>query len=270
MRKISTDYDLPLAEFLTLLENIRSSHGGDIPPRTILPRVMLSCAFCGKEFIRPAYEVTKHIKKGLTDFYCCKEHSQAHLAVKNSKTCPGCGKIIRLSGRTKGAKTCPDCAAMFKKPSNPRYPAIEKTCPVCNRTFMAVHRRRGQYAIYCCKRCAEIGHSWAMSGQGNPHWRDGMTPLREQPHCARAYREMRPLVIARDGNACALCGAAEQRIEVHHIDWHPMNNAAVNLITLCTQCHRKLHGMPWEQYQAEALPKLTAYTGQFAVSMTSN
>ena len=97
-----------------------------------------------------------------------------------------------------------------------------------------------------------------------------MTPLREQPHCARAYREMRPLVIARDGNACALCGAAEQRIEVHHIDWHPMNNAAVNLITLCTQCHRKLHGMPWEQYQAEVLPKLTAYTGQLAVSMTSN
>ena len=271
MQKKATDYAMPLAEFLKLQETIRSFHGGNIPLHHQLPRVILSYAWCGLEFVRPAYVVAKNIRKGMKDFYCCKEHSCAHHAVKNSKTCPGCGRIIKHTGRTKGAKTCPECAAKFKKPSQVpvEHQPREKICPICNKLFMSAHRGRGIFAKYCSKRCSEIAHSILMSGKGNPRYRHGMTPLREQVHSARAFRQFRPLILDRDQHRCVLCGKEETRLEVHHMDLIPINNVATNLITLCSKCHRILHGMKEEQYKRDILPTLREYTEQHAVLLIS-
>ena len=271
MPKKATDYAIPLEEFLKLLETTRSFHGGSIPPHYQLPRVILSCAWCGLEFVKPAYVVTKSLRKGRKDFYCCKDHSCAHHAIKNSKKCPGCGRIIRLTGRTKGAKTCPECASLFKKPSHVpiEHQPKKKICPICNNPFMAAHRGHGIFAKYCSKRCSEIAHSIRMSGKGNPRYRHGMIPLREQAHSARAFRQLRPLILDRDQHRCVLCGRDNIRLEVHHIDLIPIDNFATNLITLCSKCHRSLHGMKEELYKLDILPKLREYSEQNVVLLTS-
>jgi 5-methylcytosine-specific restriction endonuclease McrA len=52
---------------------------------------------------------------------------------------------------------------------------------------------------------------------------------------------MRPLILQRDSHACVVCGTMSDRLEVHHIDNWPMNNAASNLVTLCSGHHRQWH-----------------------------
>lgn len=41
-------------------------------------------------------------------------------------------------------------------------------------------------------------------------------------------------------NACAECGSTE-KLERHHIDQNPMNNAPLNVVVLCSTCHHKQH-----------------------------
>jgi hypothetical protein len=42
--------------------------------------------------------------------------------------------------------------------------------------------------------------------------------------------------------ACVLCGSRE-KVQVHHIDGSPENNLARNLLTVCSFCHMRLHGL---------------------------
>lgn len=45
------------------------------------------------------------------------------------------------------------------------------------------------------------------------------------------------------GTECARCGA-KTGLQIHHKDRNPANNAPSNLITLCGNCHTRLH---WEE-----------------------
>lgn len=40
---------------------------------------------------------------------------------------------------------------------------------------------------------------------------------------------------------CSTCGRDSSRLSVHHVDGNPMNNSALNLLTLCGSCHRRSH-----------------------------
>jgi hypothetical protein len=42
------------------------------------------------------------------------------------------------------------------------------------------------------------------------------------------------------GPQCQMCGSS-QRLQVHHNDRNPTNNAPENVRTLCARCHRALH-----------------------------
>jgi 5-methylcytosine-specific restriction endonuclease McrA len=79
-----------------------------------------------------------------------------------------------------------------------------------------------------------------MAKEGNPRWKDGASASRVQPHVTRRFRELRPLVMKRDGQRCVLCEATD-RLEVHHIDENPLNNRTANLVTLCRPCHETVH-----------------------------
>jgi hypothetical protein len=40
---------------------------------------------------------------------------------------------------------------------------------------------------------------------------------------------------------CEMCGATTRRLDVHHRDENPLNNAVENRIVLCRSCHLKGH-----------------------------
>lgn len=50
-------------------------------------------------------------------------------------------------------------------------------------------------------------------------------------------------------SACSECGSKND-LHVHHIDRNPANNDPVNLITLCSSCHLKLH---WREDRAKRM-----------------
>ena len=60
---------------------------------------------------------------------------------------------------------------------------------------------------------------------------------------ASDYGELRQQVLRRDGWSCQLCGE-KRNLEVHHKELrsHSGDDSDRNLITLCNQCHRQVHG----------------------------
>lgn len=70
-------------------------------------------------------------------------------------------------------------------------------------------------------------------------WRTVYEAYMESP----AWREIRGLVIARDGGACRACGAGEG-LHVHHIHYKSLGREdGRELITLCLGCHRLEHSL---------------------------
>jgi len=58
------------------------------------------------------------------------------------------------------------------------------------------------------------------------------------------WQKKRLLVFKRDKWACRTCGATDKTLCVHHSKYtkkYPYNEPMKNLITLCEDCHKKLH-----------------------------
>lgn len=58
------------------------------------------------------------------------------------------------------------------------------------------------------------------------------------------YQKLRQEILRRDGWRCQFCGRRED-LQVHHIESRGRlgNDSEENLITLCADCHRAVHGM---------------------------
>lgn len=74
-------------------------------------------------------------------------------------------------------------------------------------------------------------------------WRQGgLTPRQRLLIAARkTARERYWDVYDRDSYECPVCGAADVSFHVHHIDGDALNNHFVNLIGICSRCHRHEH-----------------------------
>ena len=61
-----------------------------------------------------------------------------------------------------------------------------------------------------------------------------------------AYENLRQNVLRRDGWRCQSCGAMAN-LEIHHQEFrsHSGDDSELNLITLCTACHRQRHRAPF-------------------------
>lgn len=62
-----------------------------------------------------------------------------------------------------------------------------------------------------------------------------------------AWARARKARLQRDGYQCQRCGLTKSqvdkaggRLEVHHLDSDPENNVIVNLLSVCSSCHRAL------------------------------
>lgn len=61
---------------------------------------------------------------------------------------------------------------------------------------------------------------------------------REIVVASRSHTRARAIALK---GACAECGGAGTRLEVHHKDFDELNNEPSNLICLCTKCHHAKH-----------------------------
>jgi len=227
----------------------------------------LSCANKGKR--NPAYgkKDNREKSKKITKFI--KENQNKHLC-----KC-GCGKYIEIkrrhykkgipeykhshylkiytwnrdkkiqsnTGRTHFKKgQHPSPATEFKKghkgwnknlppEKHPSYidgrSIIPNYCPICNKkiSWNAKH----------CRSCAKIQEK-------NPLWNNGSS---FEPYPNEFNNVLRENIRQRDDYKCQLCGVpqieCEQRLSVHHIDYNKKNNKSNNLISLCFNCHNKVH-----------------------------
>ena len=66
-------------------------------------------------------------------------------------------------------------------------------------------------------------------------------PMRLDP---LSYNSLRQQILRRDGWRCQSCGMMSN-LEVHHTEFRSQSGADSedNLITLCTGCHAKVHGL---------------------------
>ena len=57
-----------------------------------------------------------------------------------------------------------------------------------------------------------------------------------------SYRELHRQVLERDRWRCQTCGSVQQ-LQVHHLKFrsHSGGDAEQNLITLCAECHARMH-----------------------------
>jgi 5-methylcytosine-specific restriction endonuclease McrA len=73
-----------------------------------------------------------------------------------------------------------------------------------------------------------------------------MSPTRPEPGPLRldpvSYESLLQQTLRRDGWRCQLCGTMSN-LEVHHKRFrsHSGHDSEENLITLCTQCHARIH-----------------------------
>jgi 5-methylcytosine-specific restriction endonuclease McrA len=59
---------------------------------------------------------------------------------------------------------------------------------------------------------------------------------------SQGYHELHRQVLQRDGWRCQTCGSM-QHLQVHHLKFrsHSGGDAEQNLITLCADCHARMH-----------------------------
>ncbi len=59
---------------------------------------------------------------------------------------------------------------------------------------------------------------------------------------SQGYHELHRQVLERDGWRCQTCGSM-QHLQVHHLKFrsHSGGDAEQNLITLCADCHARMH-----------------------------
>lgn len=247
---------LPLEEWLLLRQTILSLPNVDTSKRINLPPVTTSCAQCQTPLHRTAFEVTKHMKRGHTEFFCTTKCWADRQNEKNyghaQATCQECGARAPRGVR-RGSSKNTYCSNACLEKKRERDKAARRAawpwmnCAECTVPFQysLAHKRHrakaGRGPIqFCGKTCADRAHSRKMSGEANPGYLHGLSPARKQAHSARAFREVRAEIRGRDQQVCALCNRAG-KVHVHHINHRPLDNRWANLICVCPKCHFRLH-----------------------------
>lgn len=117
----------------------------------------------------------------------------------------------------------------------------DKKCNYCNNLFTPKHN----IIKYCSKKCF-INYKKEFSIlNNNPNWKGGITNENKKQRQSDKYKEWRISVFARDNYTCQHCKTIGGILHCHHIEHFSKNKdlrfEINNGLTLCFNCHKKLH-----------------------------
>ena len=108
-----------------------------------------------------------------------------------------------------------------------------RKCLICKKIFKP---RTNKHKL-CSKECMGIYNS----GENNFLWKGGKS-FEIYP---KEWQKIRNIIRRRDNHTCMICGIKEQYLKqklcVHHLDENKQNIQKNNLISLCRQCHTRIH-----------------------------
>ena len=99
-------------------------------------------------------------------------------------------------------------------------------------------------SFYGRKHSEEVRERVSDTHKGKNHWnwQEGKSC---EPYSVEFNESLKELIRNRDDRKCRVCGKTEKensrKLDVHHINGDKKDCDVKNLISLCMNCHRKLH-----------------------------
>lgn len=149
---------------------------------------------------------------------------------RTNKICPHCKKTFKVLPHQNVKIFCNQkCRNAFSKKEN--HPSWngggDNWCVDCNKPISTYAKR--------CEKCSK-------SMQHNNNWQGGKS---FEKYGLEFNDDLRKLIRKRDNFTCQICGINQKQLKrklhVHHIDKNKKNNNPTNLVSLCINCHMKLH-----------------------------
>ena len=88
-----------------------------------------------------------------------------------------------------------------------------------------------------------LSHIGKMTGESNPRWKGGITPINQKVRTSPAYAAWRKHVFQRDDYTCQACGVRGVELHADHelpFAFYPdLRFEILNGRTLCVPCHRE-------------------------------
>lgn len=192
-------------------------------------KVLIKCDTCGKEFFKYSSKIGKNN-------FCCRDcYNKFHSKNVKKYTCEICGKIFTGAKANANRFCSRDCYNKFHNIVNK-----ERECPICHKIFIA----RTSENKYCSQKCHLKNLHSTYKGKEHWNWQGGITEENEKLRKSPEYKKWRVLVYKRDHYQCQICGSKKE-INAHHLfGWkeYPDKRFDVNNgITLCKECHIKVH-----------------------------
>lgn len=167
-------------------------------------RVKLICAYCGKEFYvkESKANVRKHCSQKCYDL------------ARKEKSWELASEIVQVK--------CDCCGAILEKSK--------------------VRLTQNNFCSYECMGNWMRGNLVAEKARG---WKGGKSQERPKVQNTIQYKNWRMQVFERDGFSCIICGQVGGELNAHHIKpWKDNIDLRFDInngITLCEDCHKKIH-----------------------------
>lgn len=210
---------------------------------------MKTCKTCKKELVKTYYYRIPKV-------FCsnkCKVLDQTSGITMVEKICEFCGKDFMVQKNWGKGKFCSqDCSKKYHIGVNASaYKGGFPNCEVCGKQLSALKFKR------CLKHAVEISkykisgsnhYNWHsqkidLSGENNPMYIDGRTPINERIRHSIEYEEWRTKVFERDLYTCQDCGQIGGYLQADHIKpfayFIELRFELSNGRTLCIPCHQK-------------------------------
>ena len=199
------------------------------------PRILIERADFKTRFLK-GHAVSREWKKtmgGKTRFQ--KGQLPWNAGKRKYKFCVDCNK--QLEGY--GAIRCKECYKKFNMGANHTSYGKKQTKERLEENRIATTKKWQDPEWREKVLRARIG---TQAGEKSSNWKGGIS---FEPYGLTWKNSLKREVRKRDGYKCQICGVPQQecfrQLDVHHIDCNKKNCKVENLISLCLQCHQKLH-----------------------------